>query len=396
MSHHPTLIKNYASPAFIAVRGEGTYLYDEAGKQYLDFSSGIAVTSVGHSHPKWVAALQAQAKRLTHCSNLYSIPQQQQLANRLVARAGAGRLLFCNSGAESNDALIKLARLHGKNICEEEGKCFTVVAAKNAFHGRTFGGMAATPQEKIQGGFRPMLEGFKFGVLNKIETFDKLVDDSVAAVFIETIQGEGGVFPAEVSFLQELRALCNERNALLMLDEVQCGIGRSGHFFAFEKSGVKPDAIGMAKGLGGGFPIGAIWVSEPYAELFQPGSHGTTFGGSPLASAAANATLDIIEEEKLIENVAVNSPPWHANLQNLSEKYPELIAGMRGAGYMVGLAFKPEGYNLKITAVAQEKGLLTVPTACNVIRLLPPLIATPQQLSKSVAILDEIFSELIS
>ena len=396
MNHHPTIVKNYGPPAFVAARGEGVYLYDDSGKQYLDFGSGIAVTSVGHSHPKWVAALQAQAATLTHCSNLYAIPQQQQLANRLVAQAGAGRLLFCNSGAESNDALIKLARLHGKNICGEEDKRFTVVAAQNAFHGRTFGGMAATPQEKIQGGFRPMLEGFKFGELNKIETFDKLVDDSVAAVFIESIQGEGGLFPADASFLQELRALCTERNALLMLDEVQCGIGRSGHFFAFEESGVKPDAIGMAKGLGGGFPIGAIWVSEPYAELFQPGSHGTTFGGSPLASAAANATLDIIEEENLIENVATNSPQWHAELQKLAEKYPELIAGIRGAGYMVGLALKPEGHNLKITAAAQVKGLLTVPAACNVIRLLPALIATTQQLSKSVAILDEVFSEQIS
>ena len=395
MSHHPTLVKNYGPPTFNAVRGEGVYLYDDSGKQYLDFGSGIAVTSVGHSHPKWVAALQAQAATLTHCSNLYGIPQQQQLANRLVAQAGAGRLLFCNSGAESNDALIKLARLHGKNICGEEGKRFTVVAAQNAFHGRTFGGMAATPQEKIQGGFRPMLEGFKFGELNKIETFDKLVDDSVTAVFIESIQGEGGLFPAEAGFLQELRALCTERNALLMLDEVQCGIGRSGHFFAFEESGVKPDAIGMAKGLGGGFPIGAIWVSEPYAELFQPGSHGTTFGGSPLASAAANATLDIIEEDKLIENVAANSPQWHTELQKLAEKYPKLIAGIRGAGYMVGLALKPEGHNLKVTAAAQEKGLLTVPAARNVIRLLPALVATPQQLSKSVAILDEVFSEQI-
>lgn len=395
MSHHPTLVKNYGPPTFNAVRGEGVYLYDDSGRQYLDFGSGIAVTSVGHSHPKWVAALQEQAATLTHCSNLYGIPQQQQLANRLVAQAGAGRLLFCNSGAESNDALIKLARLHGRNICGEEGKRFNVVAAKNAFHGRTFGGMAATPQEKIQGGFRPMLEGFKFGELNKIETFDKLVDDSVAAVFIESIQGEGGLFPAEAGFLQELRALCTERNALLMLDEVQCGIGRSGHFFAFEESGVKPDAIGMAKGLGGGFPIGAIWVSEPYAELFQPGSHGTTFGGSPLASAAANATLDIIGEEKLIENVAANSPQWHAELQNLAEKYPELIAGIRGAGYMVGIALKHEGHNLKITAAAQEKSLLTVPAACNVIRLLPALIATPQQLSKSVAILNEVFSEQI-
>lgn len=390
--HHPTLIKNYGSPAFNAVRGEGVYLYDEVGTKYLDFGSGIAVTSVGHSHPKWVTAVQEQAATLTHCSNLYGIPGQQKLADRLVEKAGAGRVLFCNSGAEANEALIKLARLHGKNLCGEEGKRFKVVAAKNAFHGRTFGGMGATPQEKIQGGFRPMLHGFKFGELNKIESFDQLVDDSVAAVFIESIQGEGGLFPAEASFLQELRALCTERGALLMLDEVQCGIGRSGHFFAFDASGVKPDAIGMAKGLGAGFPIGAIWVSEPYAELFQPGSHGTTFGGSPLASAAANATLDIIEEEQLIQNVAANSPAWHAALQKLAEKYPEQIAGIRGAGYMVGLVLKPEGLNLTVTTEAQAKNLLVVPAGNNVVRLLPALIATPDQLNESVAILDLVFA----
>jgi acetylornithine aminotransferase/acetylornithine/N-succinyldiaminopimelate aminotransferase len=394
MEHYKTLIKNYGPPAFNAVRGAGVYLYDEAGREYLDFGSGIAVTSVGHSHPKWVVAVQAQAATLTHCSNLYGIPGQQKLADRLVARSGPGRVLFCNSGAEANEALIKLARLHGKKLTGEEGKRFTVVAANNAFHGRTFGGMGATPQEKIQGGFRPMLEGFKFAELNKIETFDKLVDDSVAAVFIESIQGEGGIFPAEASFLRELRALCTERGALLMLDEVQCGIGRSGHFFAFDAAGVQPDAIGMAKGLGAGFPIGAIWIAELYAELFQPGSHGTTFGGSPLASAAANAVLDIIEEEKLIENVAANSPAWHAELQSLAENYPEQIAGIRGAGYMVGLVLKPEGLNLAVTAAAREKGLLVVPASHNVLRLLPALIATPEQLSQSIAILGQVFSNI--
>jgi acetylornithine aminotransferase/acetylornithine/N-succinyldiaminopimelate aminotransferase len=391
--HHPTLMKNYGPPAFDAVRGEGVYLYDASGKRYLDFGSGIAVTSVGHSHPKWVKAVQDQATTLSHCSNLYGIPGQQKLADRLVEKAGPGRVLFCNSGAESNDALIKLARLHGRNLSGgEEAKRYTVVAAEDAFHGRTFGGMAATPQEKIQGGFRPMLEGFKFGQLNNIESFDKLVDDTVAAVFIESIQGEGGIFPAEDSFLKELRALCTERGALLMLDEVQCGIGRSGHFFAFEKSGVKPDAIGMAKGLGGGFPIGAIWVAEPYAELFQPGSHGTTFGGSPLACAAANATLDIIEQDNLLHEVAANGAIWHEAIQGLVEKYPQHIAGMRGAGYMVGLALHAD--SSAVTIAARDKGLLIVPAGHNTIRLLPALTATLKQLAESTRILDEVFAEL--
>tara|TARA_B110000208_G_scaffold48682_1_gene64314 strand:- start:25889 stop:27052 length:1164 start_codon:yes stop_codon:yes gene_type:complete len=386
-------MKNYGPPAFDAVRGEGVYLYDANGKRYLDFGSGIAVTSVGHSHPKWVKAVQDQAATLSHCSNLYGIPGQQKLANRLIEKAGPGRVLFCNSGAESNDALIKLARLHGRKLSGgEEAKRYTVVAAEDAFHGRTFGGMAATPQEKIQGGFRPMLAGFKFGQLNKIESFDKLVDDTVAAVFIESIQGEGGVFPAEDSFLKELRALCTERGALLMLDEVQCGIGRSGHFFAFEKSGVKPDAIGMAKGLGGGFPIGAIWVAEPYAELFQPGSHGTTFGGSPLACAAANATLDIIEQDNLLHEVAANGAIWHEAIQGLVEKYPQHLAGMRGAGYMVGLALHAD--SSAVTIAARDKGLLIVPAGHNTIRLLPALTATLKQLAESTRILDEVFAEL--
>ncbi|MEM8866850.1 MAG: aspartate aminotransferase family protein [Verrucomicrobiota bacterium] len=386
-------MKNYGPSVFDAARGEGVYLYDESGIRYLDFGSGIAVTSVGHSHPKWVKAVQEQAATLTHCSNLYGIPGQKKLADRLVAKAGPGRVLFCNSGAEANEALLKLARLHGKNLSGgEAAKRYSVVCAEHAFHGRTFGGMAATPQEKIQGGFRPMLDGFKFGQLNKIETFDALVDDSVSAVFVESIQGEGGIFPAEASFLQELRALCTERGALLMLDEVQCGIGRSGHFFAFEKSGVQPDAIGMAKGLGAGFPIGAIWVTEAYAELFQPGSHGTTFGGNPLASAAANAVLDIIDEEQLIEQVSANAKPWHAALQKLVEKYPQHIESMRGAGYMVGLGLKANA--IEVTTAAREKGLLIVPAGHNTIRLLPALIATSEELNEAVAILDSVFAEL--
>lgn len=388
-------MKNYGPPAINAVRGEGVYLYDESGKRYLDFGSGIAVTSIGHSHPKWVQAVQEQAAKLTHCSNLYGIAGQQKLAYRLVAQAGPGRVLFCNSGAEANEGLLKLARLHGRNLSGgHEAQRYTVLAAENAFHGRTFGGMAATPQEKIQGGFRPMLDGFKFGKLNDIESFDKLLDESVAAVFIESIQGEGGIFPASPSFLKELRSLCTERNALLMLDEVQCGIGRSGHFFAFEESGIQPDAIGMAKGLGGGFPIGAIWVSEPYAELFQPGSHGTTFGGNPLASAAANAVLDVIEDEQLLKKVSQQSQTWHTELQALTAKYPQHIASMRGAGYMIGIALKTEGLNLQLTNAAREKGLLIVPAGHNVIRLLPALVATPAQLSESVAILDTLLAAL--
>jgi acetylornithine aminotransferase/acetylornithine/N-succinyldiaminopimelate aminotransferase len=388
-----SLLQNYGPPAFNAVRGEGAYLYDESGERYLDFGTGIAVTSLGHSHPKWVQAVQEQAASLAHCSNLYGIPGQIKLADRLVARTGPGRILFCNSGAEANEALIKLARLHGRRQSNnEEGRRYHVVCANNAFHGRTFGGMAATPQEKVQSGFHPMLDGFRFGELNNIESFDRLIDDSAAAVFIESIQGEGGIFPAEPGFLRELRALCDERGALLILDEVQCGIGRTGHFFAYESAGVRPDAVGMAKGLGGGFPIGAIWVAEPYADLFQPGSHGTTFGGNPLACAAANAVLDVIEEEDLLAKIQSQSAIWHKALQTLSQKYSAHIAGVRSAGYMVGLQLHTDCR--AVANAAREKGLLIVPAGHNTVRLLPPLITTKDELEKSVSILDEVFASI--
>ena len=388
-----SLLRNYGPPALNAVRGEGAYLYDESGERYLDFGTGIAVTSLGHSHPKWVQAVQGQAATLAHCSNLYGIPGQAKLADRLFQRTGPGSILFCNSGAEANEALIKLARLHGRRLSDgEEGRRYKVVCANNAFHGRTFGGMSATPQEKIQSGFHPMLDGFRFGELNDIDSFEQLVDDSVAAVFIETIQGEGGIFPAESGFLRELRALCDERGVLLILDEVQCGIGRTGHFFAYEVAGIRPDAVGMAKGLGGGFPIGAIWVAEPYADLFQPGSHGTTFGGNPLACAAANAVLDVIEEENLLTQVQSQSAIWHEALQALTEKYSTHIAGLRSVGYMVGLQLHADCR--AVAHAAREKKLLIVPAGHNTVRLLPPLITTKEELRESVRILDAVFSTL--
>jgi acetylornithine/succinyldiaminopimelate/putrescine aminotransferase len=231
-----------------------------------------------------------------------AIPLQGELARRLVRQAGPGRVFFCNSGAEANEALIKLARLHGrKKAGGEEGRCFKILCAKQAFHGRTFGGMSATPQEKIQGGFRPLVPGFAFGELNRLETFASQIDAGTAAIFVETIQGEGGVNPCTPEFLRGLRQLCDQHDLLLMLDEVQCGVGRTGRFYAYEHAGIAPDAIGMAKGLGGGVPIGAMWVRERFAELFQPGSHGTTFGGTPLACAAALAVLDVIERDGLLD-----------------------------------------------------------------------------------------------
>jgi acetylornithine aminotransferase/acetylornithine/N-succinyldiaminopimelate aminotransferase len=282
------VLKNYARPALTLVRGRGTQVWDDAGNCYLDFTSGIAVSALGHCHPQWVSAIQRQAGELIHVSNLFRNPLQGELARRIVQKAGPGRVFFCNSGAEANEAMIKLARLHGvEKAGGVEGKCFKIIGAKNAFHGRTYGSMSATPQEKIQKGFRPLVPGFEFAELNNLQSFVDLVDDATAAVILETVQGESGINPATPEFLRGLRKLCDQKNVLLLLDEVQCGIGRTGKFYAFEHSGITPDAVAMAKGLGGGFPIGSMWVRDRFADLFHPGNHGTTFGGTPLACAAA-------------------------------------------------------------------------------------------------------------
>ena len=379
------VLKNYPRQPLTLVRGSGARVWDDAGRSYLDFTSGIAVSALGHCHPHWVAAVQRQAGELIHTSNLFRHPNQAELARRIVALAGPGRVFFCNSGAEANEALIKLARLHGvKKADGEEGKCFKIICAKNAFHGRTFGGMSATPQEKIQHGFRPLVPGFAFGELNDLASFAALLDDTTAAIFVETIQGESGINACTPDFLRGLRALCTKHNLLLLLDEVQCGVGRTGKFFTFEHHGVQPDAIGMAKGLGGGFPIGAVWVRENAADLFTPGSHGTTFGGTPLACAAALAVLDVIEKEKLLAKVSAQSGPWLAALQTLATDFPAKVRGVRGLGYLAGVQMT--GDLAPTIAALRERGLLVPASGNNVIRILPPLNATPAELAESVEV----------
>lgn len=385
------VLKNYGRPALTLVRGSGSRVWDDEGREYLDFTSGIAVSALGHCHPDWVAAVRRQAGELIHVSNLFRNPNQGELARRIVGHAGPGRVFFCNSGAEANEALIKLARLHGvKKAGGEEGKIHKIICAKNAFHGRTFGGMSATPQEKIQKGFRPLVPGFSFGELNNLASFEELVDDQTAAIFIETIQGESGVNPATTEFLVGLRELCNRHDLLLILDEVQCGVGRTGKFYAFEHAGVRPDAIGMAKGLGGGFPIGAVWIGEKSAELYQPGMHGTTFGGTPLACAAALAVLDVLERDRLVEKVAERGVAWLAELEKLAKEFPEHVLGVRGRGYLVGVQLT--GDPAPYLAAAREAGLLAVSAGHNVMRLLPPLTASPDELAQSVAILRAVFA----
>jgi acetylornithine aminotransferase/acetylornithine/N-succinyldiaminopimelate aminotransferase len=378
------VMKNDSRQALTLVRGSGARVWDDQGNAYLDFTSGIAVNALGHCHPDWVAAVRRQAGELIHVSNLFRHPVQAELARRLVGRAGPGRVFFCNSGAEADEALIKLARLHGVRKAGEEGKCYKVIGAKQAFHGRMFGGMSATPQEKIQKGFRPLVPGFSFGELNNLQSFADLVDDATAAIFVETIQGESGINPCTPEFLLGLRRLCDQHKLLLLVDEVQCGIGRTGTFFAFENSGIRPDAIAMAKGLGGGFPIGAIWVAEGAAELFQPGSHGTTFGGTPLACAAALAVLDVIERDHLLAHVTQASGPWIQALSALVVDFPRHVLNVRGRGFLVGVQMA--GDTAPYVTALRERGLLGAPAGGNVIRLLPPLNATTGELAKSVEI----------
>jgi len=389
--HARHLVGNYAVPAVTLARGEGSRVWDDADRCYLDFSTGIAVNALGHCHPTWVARVREQAGRLVHVSNLFRNEPAARLAAALAARCGAGRALFCNSGAEANEALLKLARLHGRRKSGREGACTGVVVAERAFHGRTFGGMSATPQEKIQAGFRPLLGGFTSAPLNDLAAWERLIDPiSTAAVLVETIQGEGGVFPAEPAFLRGLERLCRERNVLLLIDEIQCGIGRTGNFFAYEPSGIRPDAIAMAKGLGGGFPIGAIWVAPPHDDLFQAGSHGTTFGGNPLASAAALAVIEVIEAEGLLDRVVGQSAVWHERLRALAAIRPDLVREVRGAGYMVGVALAVEPR--PVVVALREAGLLAVPAGDNAIRLLPPLTASAADLAESVEILGRVLA----
>jgi len=382
------VMKNYPRAAITLVRGLGVSVWDDTGKEYLDFTSGVAVAALGHCHPVWVEAIRRQAGELIHVSNLFRNPNQGELARKIVQHAGPGRVFFCNSGAEANEGLIKLARLHGMRKSGEEGKCIKILGAKMAFHGRTFGGMSATPQEKVQKGFRPLLSGFAFGELNDLQSFIDLVDENTAAIFLETVQGEGGVTPCTDEFLWGLRKLCDQHDLLLMLDEVQCGVGRTGTFYAFQQSGIRADAIGMAKGIAGGYPMGAIWAAEKHAELFTPGTHGSTFGGTPLACAAALAVLGVIEKENLIEKVRTNGAAWKAELEKLVREFPTQVKAVTGRGYMLGVVMQADP--APVAAALREAGLLAPLAGGNTLRLLPPLIATRTDLDRATAIIREV------
>jgi acetylornithine aminotransferase/acetylornithine/N-succinyldiaminopimelate aminotransferase len=377
-SHY--LISNYAPPALEIVRGKGSYLWDSSGNKFLDFTSGIAVSNIGHGHEHWINSINEQVTELVHCSNLFSIPQQVRLAKRLVNKIGPGKMLFCNSGAEANEAMIKFARLVGNQ--NPSLKKYKLIVAENAFHGRTMGALSATSSPKYRDGFEPLLDGFSFAPLNDLGAFEEKIDDQTVGVMVESIQGEGGIRVADDNFLQGLEDICREKGILFMLDEVQAGIGRTGEFLGYQKSGVKPDAIAMAKGLGGGFPIGGVWLSDQWADIFKPGSHGTTFGGSPLACCAGNAVLDVLEQDNLILAAREKGEFLEAELHKLKNQYPSIIKEVRGRGLMLALVMSAPPSEL--IAQFRQNGMLVVGAAENVIRFLPPLTVSKRELSEAM------------
>ena len=382
------LMPTYA-PELALVEGSGTSVWDAEGREYLDFVAGIAVLNIGHCHPKMVHAVQDQAGTLVHVSNLYYNEKQPLLARALAERSGlpGAKCFFCNSGAEANEGLIKLARLWGS----PKGR-FEIVTMRQSFHGRTLATLTATGQEKVQKGFEPLPEGFAYADFNDLESVERALAPRTAAVLVEALQGEGGVVPADPDFLSGLRKLCDERGILLLCDEVQAGMGRTGEWFGFQNYGIRPDAFSLAKGLGNGFPIGAVVAGETLADVFQPGHHATTFGGTPLACAAALSVIETIEEEGLLENARMMGAYLAEGLCEIAARHKKWISEVRGLGLLLGLALDVPA--LPLQKRLQEKGLLALATAGTVLRLLPPLTVSKEEVDRALRLIAEACEEL--
>ena len=379
----PHTMNTYGRLPIALSHGQGVRVWDINGKQYLDALAGIAVNTLGHNHPKLVPALQDQLTKIIHSSNYYHVPNQERLAAKLVELSGLTNAFFCCTGLEANEAALKLARKfgHDKGIERPE-----IVVYEKAFHGRSIATLSATGNEKVQKGFGPLVEGFVRVPLNDVEALKKATEGNpnVVAVFFETIQGEGGVNPMRIEYLQQVRQLCDERDWLLMIDEVQCGMGRTGKWFAHQWAGIKPDVMPLAKGLGSGVPVGAVVAGPKAAHIFQPGNHGTTFGGNPLAMRAGVETIRIMEEDGLLENAAKVGAHLKAALERELGGLPG-VKEIRGQGLMIGVELaKPCGV---LSAQAAEAGLLISVTADSVIRLVPPLIFTTADADELVALL---------
>lgn len=376
------------APGATLVRGKGSRVWDADGMVYLDFTTGISVQNIGHTHPNVVEAQQQQAATLTHVSNLFYNANEALLAQKLSRLSLGGKCFFCNSGAEANEALIKLARLWGS----EKGR-HEIICMRNSFHGRTLATAAATGQSKVQKGFDPLPLGFVHAEFNDIDSVKSLVNERTVAVLIEPVQGEGGVLPAEKEFMKALRALCDQRELLLLCDEIQCGMGRTGAWFGYEHSGITPDAISVAKALGGGVPLGAIVARPEYSDVFQPGTHGSTFGGNPLCCASALAAIRVIEEENLLDHARKAGEMFREGLQPFVDQY-EPVLEVRGPGLMIGMEI--DGPAKPVVDKLREFGLLCLPAGEKVVRFLPPLNISDDDLEEAVEMIGDALDELFN
>ena len=388
----PALMPTYNRADLAFERGEGAWLWTAEGRRFLDFGAGIATSSLGHNHPQLVKAIADQAARVMHVSNLYRIPQAERLAARLVETSFADSVFFCNSGAEANEGMIKAVRKYHAEQGHPER--FVTICFEGAFHGRTLAMLAATGNEKYLAGFGPPVQGFRHVPFGNMNAVRDAIDGSTAAILVEPVQGEGGVRPATLDFLRALRATCDEFGLLLALDEVQIGMGRSGRLWAHQWVGIEPDVMSSAKGIGGGFPLGAILAKEKVAQYLKPGTHGSTFGGNPLACAAGNAVLDVILAPGFLERVDRVARHLRQGLEGLAGRHPQVVEGVQGMGLLLGLKLRPEVTNTDMQAAAVEEGLLTVAAGMNVLRIAPPLIITEEEAEEAVRLLDRACARL--
>lgn len=386
-----SVMNTYSRKDLVFDSGKGSWLTTKEGKTLLDFNTGIAVNALGHCHPHLVKSLETQINKLWHCSNLYRIESQETLANRLVELSFADSIFFCNSGAEAVEASIKVARKYSQTI-NQDNKKYKIIVTTNAFHGRTLATIAAGGQAKHLEGFYPIVDGFERVDFGNISQVERCINNETIAILVEPIQGEGGITEASDLYLKNLRDICNKNNLVLIFDEVQCGMGRTGSLFAYQKSGVVPDIMCLAKGLGGGFPIGACLANENIAKYMTPGTHGSTFGGNPLAMTSANAVLDILLSDGFMDRINKSSSMLISGLNEIIAKHKNIFNICKGRGLMLGIQCKVP--NSFVVDKLIDKGLLTVVAGDNVVRLLPPLNVLEEEINLAIDIIDKVASKI--
>ncbi len=372
------------------VKGEDVYLYDNTGKKYLDMGAGIAVSALGYSNDEFKQGLKDQIDQLIHVSNLYYTEPVVRASGLLAAGSGMDRVFFTNSGAEAIEGALKLARKYA--YLKDKGSKGGIIAMEHSFHGRTMGAVSVTGTKHYREPFEPLIGGVSFAEYNNLESVEKLITKDTCAILLETVQGEGGIYPASEEFIKGIRMLCDKNDIAMILDEIQCGMGRTGKLFAFEHYGIKPDILTSAKALGCGVPVGAFAAVEKFASAMYPGDHGTTYGGNPLAAQAVCKVFEIFEKEHILDHVAETAPYLYGKLQGLAQKYPSLITDVRGKGLLLGLEVTCG--NAEIVKRAMEKGLVLLTAGADVVRLAPPLVMKKEQMDAGIAVLDEVFGDI--